>query len=188
MSFSSDRLVKEHDLIEQMLAVLNKAADRLEAGEKVPAEVFLQAADYIRNFADHTHHAKEEDILFKLMAERGIPAESGPIGVMLTEHEHGRHFNSEMEKAAKRLQNGDASAKPEIISNARNYARLLTDHIFKENNILYPMGNRVFSPEDQQWLEQEFEKVDTEKIGKTVHEKYEKMVSDLEAQFKTDNE
>ncbi len=183
MSFASDRLVKEHDLIERMIAVLNKATERLEAGEKVPAEVFFQAVDFIRNFADHTHHAKEEDILFRLMEERGIPRDGGPVGVMLIEHDHGRQFTKGLEEAARRYQQGDQSAASEIISNARGYAQLLTEHIYKENNILYPMGNRVFSSEDQQWLEEEFERVDKEKIGEETIRKYQQMVEELEKQL-----
>jgi len=180
MAYASDRLVDEHHLIERMIAALKTAVDRLESGEDVPAELFLQAVDFIRNFADRTHHAKEEDILFRLMEERGIPREGGPVGVMLTEHDYGRQFNRGLEEAAQRLQNGDKSAVPDIISNARGYAQLLTDHIYKENNILYPMGNHVFTTEDQQFLSQEFERVDKESIGEDTIRKYRQMVDEME--------
>ncbi len=183
MSFASDRLVQEHDLIERMIAVLNRAVEKLESGEAVPPELFFQVVDFIRNFADHTHHAKEEDVLFRLMEERGIPRDGGPVGVMLIEHDHGREFTRGLEEAARRLQNGDQNAIPDIISNARGYAQLLTEHIYKENNILYPMGNRVFTPEDQQWLEKEFERVDKEKIGEETIRKYHTMVEELEKQI-----
>jgi hemerythrin-like domain-containing protein len=180
MSYASDLLVEEHEIIERMIAVLNKAADKLERGEKVDPQFFLEAADFIRNFADRCHHAKEEDILFKLMAERGFPIQGGPVGVMLTEHEYARKYNEAMEKATREFLEGKIQAKNIVIENARNYARLLTEHIHKENNILYPMGNRIFSSEDQNLLKEKFEEVEKKEIGEGVHQKYLKLVEKLE--------
>ncbi len=178
----TDLLVAEHDVIERMLKVLNEAADRLEKGEAVEAELFVKAADFIQNFADRCHHAKEEDILFKLMQKRGIPAEGGPIAVMLSEHDQGRALRQGLARAAEALKKGDTSAATAAIENARNFAALLSQHIAKENNILYPMANQVFSQEDQQHLHQEFERVEKE-MGAGVHEKYHHLVEELEKQM-----
>ena len=179
----TDILVAEHDVIERMLKVLNEAADRLEKGETVEAELFIKAADFIQNFADRCHHAKEEDILVKLMQKRGIPTEGGPIAVMLSEHEQGRMYRQGLAQAAEALNNGDTSAAASAIENARNFATLLSQHIAKENNILYPMANQVFSEEDQRQLHREFERVEKEVIGAGVHEKYHHMVEELEKQM-----
>jgi hemerythrin-like domain-containing protein len=180
MLYASDLLVEEHEIIERMLTVLNKAADKLEKGEKVNPQAFLDAADFIRNFADRCHHAKEEDILFKLMGERGLPQLSGPVGVMLTEHQYGREYNESMEKATREWASGNEQAKAIIIESARNYTRLLSAHIQKENKILYPMGNRIFSPEDQEMLKEKFEEVEKSEIGEGVHEKYLRLLEKLE--------
>ncbi|GAB4370887.1 MAG: hemerythrin domain-containing protein [Calditrichia bacterium] len=181
MKYASDILEEEHRLIERMLEVLVKAIQKLEEGEAIPAELFLKAVDFIRHFADQCHHAKEENVLFKLMEERGIPREGGPVGVMLTEHVFGRNYNKGLEEAAHRYQKGEVEAKSDIIKYAQNYVELLSQHIHKEDNILYPMGNRVFSEEDQNFLLEEFERVEKEEIGAGVHEKYKRMVEELEA-------
>jgi hemerythrin-like domain-containing protein len=183
MSKPIDILVEEHDVILRMLQVLEKAVSRLERGENVPAEVFLKAADFIKTFADHCHHAKEEDILFKVMERRGIPVEGGPIGVMLYEHDEGRKYRKGLEEGARALERGEEEARHQIAENARGYIALLSQHIHKENNILYPMGERVFSPEDIGELEREFDRVEKEISGKELHEKYRKMVEELEKQF-----
>ena len=60
MSYPSQRLVAEHDLIKRMLAVVHKAAAQLESGKNIEPKVFLQAVDFIRNFADGFHHAKKK--------------------------------------------------------------------------------------------------------------------------------
>jgi hemerythrin-like domain-containing protein len=183
MTYASDLLVEEHEIIERMIAVLNKAADNLERGAEVDPQLFLEAADFIRNFADRCHHAKEEDILFKLMAERGIPTQGGPVGVMLIEHEYARKYTEAMEKATREFLEGKIQAKNTIIENARYYARLLTEHIHKENNILYPMGNRIFSSEDQTMLKEKFEEIEKNEIGEGVHQKYLQLVQKLEKEI-----
>ncbi|NOY57840.1 MAG: hemerythrin, partial [Calditrichaeota bacterium] len=85
--------------------------------------------------------------------------------------------------AAERLKDGDASAAEAVIENARNYSALLSQHIQKENNILYPMANQILSEEDQQNLQREFERVENDVVGKGVHEKYHRLVEELEKQM-----
>jgi hemerythrin-like domain-containing protein len=164
-----------------MLVVLSKAAENMEKGKVIPVEVFEQALDFIRNFADRCHHGKEEDILFKLMAERGILNEGGPIGQMFAEHDQGRQLTRGMAEAIKHWKQGDESARKNLVINAQNYVQLLTQHIYKENNILYPMGDRIFSQEDQKHLQKEFERVEKDVIGPGVHEEYHLLVEQLEA-------
>jgi len=183
MTYPSDRLVTEHDLIKRMLVVLNKAAEQMESGKDIEVKVFLQSVEFIRNFADGFHHAKEEDILFKVMQDRGIPVEGGPIGVMLAEHDHGRNFTKGIEEAANRFLAGDQSAKQDIIDNAKNYSQLLVNHIHKEDTILYPMGNRIFSSEDQEYIEKQFDRVEMETTGEDIYQKYLNIVEELEKQF-----
>lgn len=56
-------LTNEHRAVERVLRVLNWAADRLEAGERVPPAAFDDSLDFLRNFADRCHHNKEEQLL-----------------------------------------------------------------------------------------------------------------------------
>ena len=79
---SIDRLVKEHDLIERALTLLESSANQLESGQPVPPDFPSWAAEFFRQFADGCHHAKEEDLFFPLLKERGIPQEGGPIGLL----------------------------------------------------------------------------------------------------------
>jgi hemerythrin-like domain-containing protein len=178
----TDILTGEHNVIKRMIAVLRKAADQLERGEEVSPEVFRGGVDFIRTFADRCHHGKEQDQLFPVMAQRGVPQEGGPIGVMLIEHDQGRAFTRALAEATEAYAAGDAAAKKEIIRNARGYAELLTQHIHKEDNVLYVMANRVLTQDDQAQLLEEFEAVEAS-MGEGTHEKYTGLVEDLERQF-----
>jgi len=58
-------MVEEHRLILRMIALVERNAARLEAGSFRDWRFFLDAVDFIRNYADRFHHAKEEDVLFR---------------------------------------------------------------------------------------------------------------------------
>lgn len=161
-----------------MLAVVSKAADVLEADQDVDKEVFVEAADFFRNFADKCHHSKEEKLLFVKMVERGMSEEVGPIAVMLREHEEGRaHVRSIAELSAGKT---DEKAKPELISHVRAYADLLGQHIQKEDNILYPMADQILTAEDQGYLERGFLEVEEKIMGPGAHERYHRMIEQWE--------
>ncbi len=176
-------LIDEHRVIERVLAVLEKAADRLEADQGMQADFFLSAAEFIKGFADGCHHRKEEGVLFPAMEAAGIPRQGGPIGVMLAEHEEGRRLTRLMRTAAEKLAAGETAAKTEVVMNARAYTRLLHQHIAKEDQVLFPMADRVIQLSAQDKLAEDFERVETEETGEGVHEKYLALVDRLELQM-----
>ena len=173
-------LMTEHRAIERILAVLETAAHRLDEGQRPRADLFREAVDFVRNFADRCHHGKEEENLFPRMEERGLPREGGPLTVMLAEHDQGRAHVRAIADAIDAYESGDESAARTIAENARGYLQLLRGHIMKEDNILFPMSDRVLTPDDQQELEQRFEQVETEVMGPGAHERYHRLLDRLE--------
>lgn len=165
-------LSSEHRVIERVLASLEKATDAIEAGVAVRPGFFLDAAGFIRGFADGCHHFKEEKVLFTTMNEHGVPVQGGPLGVMLNEHELGRKYTREMRQGAERWEAGEASGSDAVVTAARNYILLLQQHIAKEDQILFPMADRVIPAEEHEQVWEGFEKVEHEETGDGVHEKY----------------
>jgi len=177
-------LVEEHKLIKRIIDVLENASNRLEKGEDIAPKIFELSTDFIRNFADRFHHAKEEDILFKEMVKKGMPEKDSPIEAMLIEHEQGREFVRGIIKAIDGLKEGDKRATAEIIKNARGYMGLLREHIDKEDDILYPLAERVFTEEEKLSQLKKFKKAELKKGGKKTVKKYENIAINLEAEFK----
>jgi hemerythrin-like domain-containing protein len=180
---ATDILSSEHRVIERVIAAVATAAGRLEAGETVRPGFFLDAASFIKGFADGCHHRKEEGVLFQTMADNGMSAQGGPIGVMLYEHDQGRAYTKGMREAAEKLQAGDDSAKPDVIASARGYASLLTQHIHKEDTILFPMAARVIPVDQHDTVLAGFEHVEHEETGEGVHEKYLALAEALEKEM-----
>jgi hemerythrin-like domain-containing protein len=182
---ATDVLMEEHRVIERVLAALEKAAIRINNGDPIPPAFFIQAADFIKGFADDCHHKKEEGVLFPAMVEGGLSYQFGPVAVMLAEHDEGRTFANAMRLAAEHLNNGDASAKDQVVRNALDYVTLLRQHISKEDGILYPMADQVIPKTKHSQVDQDIERIEAEEMGEGVHEKYLDLVGQLEKEAAT---
>jgi len=180
----TEELKKEHQAILRMLDILRGVVARLETeGSPVEAEDLAQIVDFIRVFADQCHHGKEEDLLFPAMEAAGIPREGGPIGVMLQEHTIGRDHVRGMAEAVKGCQAGDPQARRAFAQEASAYRDLLSQHITKEDNILYMMADMHLTPETERELLEAFERVEREKIGPGRHEAFHALLDRLEQTY-----
>jgi hemerythrin-like domain-containing protein len=150
----------EHRVIERVLETLQAALQRAASNEQLQPAFFLDAAEFIQGYADDYHHRKEEGVLFEEMEAQGFPKEGGPIVVMLSEHEQARAYTRAMKSAAERWHEGDETAQTEVTRNAQGYVSLLRDHIYKEDNILYPMADQLLSPEDQERMAETFREME----------------------------
>ena len=136
-------LVDEHRLILRMIALLERNASLTAEGVYSNWQFYLDGVDFIRTYADRFHHAKEEDVLFAALVANGMPRENSPVAAMLMEHDQGRAYVGAMETAAREALAGKTEQEAVISGNALAYAELLRGHIGKEDDILYPLAERV---------------------------------------------
>ncbi|MCX5795952.1 MAG: hemerythrin domain-containing protein [Elusimicrobia bacterium] len=149
-------LSDEHRIILKVVAALRAECGKVAGGAAVDPQFFLKAVDFIRNYADKFHHAKEEDILFPALDEPGVRMPCDPRPVMLENHELGRLYVRGLEGA---LREG---RKAELLENTRGYCGLLEEHIYKEDNILYPMADEALGAARGAALKERFAAVDRE--------------------------
>ncbi len=136
-------MVDEHKLILRMIALVETNTELLEQGKFRNWQFYLDAVDFIRNYADHFHHAKEEDVLFIELIKNGMPEKNSPIEAMHMEHDQGRLHVRIMEEAAQKALDGEVGQAVIVAEHAKSYASLLRGHIEKEDGILYPLAERV---------------------------------------------
>ena len=182
MVTATDILRKEHDAILRMLEVTEQVAEQLDRGELVAPETLDGLLEFFRLFADKCHHGKEEELLFPALERKGMPRQAGPIGVMLMEHDHGRSLIQQMAQQGAAYAAGTAGAGPQWSSAARGYVQLLREHIYKENNILFVMAERLLTEAEQQELAAAFDRVEEDKMGAGTHERLHALMDKLSAE------
>jgi hemerythrin-like domain-containing protein len=135
----------EHRVILRVLLCLETLAER-PAGDAGAEGLWAGVIRWLRDFADHNHHAKEENGLFPAMIKAGVPGRGGPIEIMLREHEDGRALLRAME----------AGGPGERAAAARRYVALLRDHIAKENDVVFPLADSALDERDHAELSRQF--------------------------------
>jgi hemerythrin-like domain-containing protein len=164
-------LVDEHVLIKRLVALIPKIVANLDVDSEEGRLLIIDSIDFIRSYADKYHHAKEEEILFKYFDEN-----LDILKVMHEDHKQGRgHVKAVLEAL-------DRKDKATIAKHLTAYGELLTEHIKKEDEILYPWMDRNLSISQIGKLFSEFNETD-EKIGFSPS-KYEAFINRLEEKFK----
>ena len=156
-------LVAEHEMIERAMAVLKKGLRKLSEGATDSAGL-LPAVDFLLEFGDRLHNVKEEKVLFPLMEKRGIPR-GGPIGVMLMEHEAERDLLGKMLTAIPNQAELPPHEVKQLARNGLEYLAIRAEHIWKENDVLYAMGRQVLTDQDNNYLMDEFRRLNNEIYG-----------------------
>ena len=125
------QLVDEHVLIKRFVALIPRLLEVMDVSAAEDRELVLGGVDFIRSYADKFHHAKEEDILFGY-----FDPSLEIIQAMLTDHETAR---AHVRRLAEAVEAQDADTAAEHLG---AYGDLLSDHIKKEDEILYPWMDR----------------------------------------------
>ena len=164
------RLVEEHTLIKRFLALIPAIAESLDLESEASRALITRGVGFIRGFADRFHHAKEEDLLFACF--------DPGLDILKAMHEDHRRGRACVQGILDALERNDGR---EVAENLHAYRRILTEHIKKEDEILYPFLDRNLSTRQVGEMFAKFRDVDDR--FREARAGYEELVESLEAQF-----
>ena len=170
-------LMIEHRLIERMLAVIKSVLGEIQSKHAIDPVFVDKAVDFIRVYADRTHHGKEEDILFRELDKKPLSAEDRrAMKELVEEHVVGRKATQALVDANNRYRNGDETALADIVDKLKILIEFYPKHIEKEDKVFFPSARNYFTDEEDQAMLAEFREFDR----KMIHEKYMSLVEGLE--------
>jgi hemerythrin-like domain-containing protein len=150
---------------------------QIQSHGKVDPVFVDTAVDFIRIYADRTHHGKEEDILFRNLDKRPLSAADRRImEELIQEHVFGRQTTKALADANTRYRKGDPAAVSEIAEKFRALAALYPKHIEKEDKVFFPAARAYFTEVEDRAMIAEFWEFDR----KMIHEKYRAVLEGLE--------
>ncbi len=169
-------LMVEHRLIERMLSVIKDALVQIESSQRVDPVFVDTAVDFIRIYADRTHHGKEEEILFRDLDKRPLSAEDRRVmNELIEDHVFGRKITKALVDANSRYRNGDETALAEIAEKLQTLVEFYPKHIEKEDKVFFPAARAYLTESEDQAMLAEYWEFDR----KMIHEKYEALVEGL---------
>ena len=155
-------LISEHESILcflDTLDIVNKAIQKMESHDPRREEFGKLAHIAEHLVAAELHHQREEEILFPELESRGI---QGPPMMMRAEHTQLRQYKKRLKQFSEGAAQTDFSGFKQQLDEIVGFiVPTLREHIYKENNILYPTALEVI--EDQSIWEKL--KTECDKIG-----------------------
>jgi uncharacterized protein len=168
-------LMRDHEITERVIAAVEKAFDDA-AGP--PAGLIAALRSYAGEYVDACHNQKEERHLFPALARRGLPSESGPVSVMLAEHEHGRGLLARMLPLCDAYAAGDRTRLGALRAVFGEWAALVKGHFWKESDILFTMAERALTDEDAAAIVRGIQQVE-DSIGAGTRERYHALAEEI---------
>lgn len=169
------QLREEHEGITSMLKILERVCAKMEAKEKMDQVHLEKILEFFKTFADEYHHGKEEGLLFPAL----FPLELRLISVLLGEHSQGRsHVRAMGQGLTWRKKFGDRTGA-DYAAHAKKYIGLMTQHIRKENDVLFPMLDRLLGKKVQRELAAGFAELERRKISEGIHEQSHQLLLEL---------
>lgn len=179
MSKAMIDLMNDHEAILSALDVFENILNKIKINRsEANPDDLLDFVSFLSEFADKCHHGKEEGILFPALIAAGVPDRGGPIGVMMAEHIQGRGYIHDMFEAFEETEDYDRFEKA-----GRAFIDLLRSHIQKENNVLFPMADRVILAEQLDTMHQAFEDHEEKVIGHGRHEELHEVLNTLKEKY-----
>jgi hemerythrin-like domain-containing protein len=169
-------LMIEHRLIERMITIIQNRLTLAEKTQKIDPLFIDQAVDFIRTYADRTHHGKEEDVLFRDLKNKDLSdVDRRVMNELIEEHVFARSTTKALVEANTRYRNGDISVLEDIITYLQTLVNFYPIHIEKEDKVFFPASRAYFSEAEDQEMLREFLDFDQ----KMIHEKYTHVVDEL---------
>ncbi|MFP4384268.1 MAG: hemerythrin domain-containing protein [Spirochaetia bacterium] len=169
-------LMIEHRLIEKMLNLTGREIQRIKEDRDVDSVFIDTIVDFIRTYADRTHHGKEEDILFEALEEKEISDDDDRVmKELVNEHVQARNVVGQLVDAKEAYVDGDKESINTVTEKLSWLIDFYPKHIVKEDEKFFPDTEKYFTDKELDDMLEEFWDFDRQMI----HEKYNKLYESL---------
>lgn len=147
------QLHNDHHHLHLVLNCLSKEIDRFDFNaEQAPdMEVILNALDYVREYPDKWHHPAEDVIFSQLLAKK--VKESKLIKKLEEEHNKITEETEKVNQLFRAAADDCIVPASDLVDSARHYITLQRTHLEQENEFIYPLMDKLFSPDDWKEIE-----------------------------------
>lgn len=159
---ATEILEREHRTIAGVAGVCGALSEELQKGAKVSPKILKSVVNFLEIY-EHQYHHQEEKCLFDLLIKKGIPDGSCPIAVLSYEDEKLIALIEQLAAATDVYIKSQGAVAGTLIETLRALAEIYPDHIWKEDYLLLPMADKVFTSSDQEILAQNLQAIDSRK-------------------------
>jgi len=146
---ATEQIRKEHRYILETLKTVATTMQSVSDTYHVEQQEIESILRYFKDFVMDQHVVKEEKGIFAKLAEAGLPTEAGALVLLHREHGELRQSLEQLDALADSAKLGESGAHVALASALLEFCDQLENHIDKEETVLLPVAEMVFSNEDQ---------------------------------------
>lgn len=174
-------LMIEHRLIERAVEQIRIKAKDCKANSFCFVE-FSQLIDFLSSYSDLCHHGKEEKILFAECKSKGLTLDlSNLMEQLKLDHVKFRKMREKMSLLNQEFTVGNYNNLAKLNPLIEDFCSALKKHEQSEDSTFFPQSMKYFSAKEQEDMLKKFREFDQA----VMHEKYKRLISELEGKTDT---
>lgn len=175
----STELQSDHVAMSIILDAMEKRAHEILKYGTVDYFRIGQILDFLHNYTDNLHYAKEERVLFPAVMDVTKPWISRTINNLIHEHVVAREYIKEIDKHLHDCLSGNAEALRELGNVMLKYVELETNHIKVEDDVVMPLFKRLQEDRKLDGLKFEFKELPGKNIDHLKYLEYYRLINIL---------
>ena len=170
-------LMVEHRWIERVIEDVRLRLGEQSSRSPIDSGYVNKVIDFLRIYAERCHYGKEEDILFRDLAEKNLePPLRDMMGQLVADHAWARAATGRLDAANASLAAGHRASLEEVRRLLGDLAAFYPEHMQREDKVFFRPAMTHLSEDEQAGMLEAFMKFD----AALIHEKYRQVVHDLE--------
>jgi hemerythrin-like domain-containing protein len=169
----------DHVAMSIVLDAMEKRAHEILKTGNVDYFRIGQIVDFLHNYTDNLHYAKEERILFPAVADVSKPWITKIINKLIVEHALARDYIVEIDKNLRACLDGNTDYLQVLATIMLKYAELEKNHIKVEDEIVMPLFKRLMDTNKLNGFKFEFKQAPSEKIDQLKYLEYCRLINIL---------
>lgn len=165
-------LMQEHSILLEAAGELNRFTKKMTTKDHVDTDELEKLNELVKFFKDSTsHYLREENVLFPFLEKHGV---TQPPAIMWREHDTIRGIEKNIYAVVNRFETTDFYEwTTELHRETSSLSEMLTNHFYKESNILFPTGINLITEDEWKEIRRQFDELGycsfTPEIEKAEH-------------------
>jgi hemerythrin-like domain-containing protein len=151
----TDILTTEHRRITKIAEACERFSLELRQGGKIPTRILESVTEFLGVYTNQ-YHQEEERWLLNILKQKGVPPASWPIEILDQEDYRLSRLVDLLIATVDDYVMSDSSATAGLEGTLHAVSEMYLDHIWKEENVLFPMANALLTDADQDLLRTTF--------------------------------
>ncbi|MEM3437377.1 MAG: DUF438 domain-containing protein [Nitrososphaerales archaeon] len=151
-------LMEEHKILQKISENLYQVVEEIRKVEDVNDIKISQIKEIVKELLDaEKHYLREENVLFPLLEKHGI---TEPPAIMWMEHNQLREKKKRLQEIVENYHTlSFQDFKEKLHQFSKSIIDILSSHIFKENNILFPTALHVIKEDEWMSAKKDFDEI-----------------------------